>query len=40
VRPLPRLRGALRIFGGATILPDGTPALVLDVPTLVTPAHA
>jgi two-component system chemotaxis sensor kinase CheA len=40
VRPLPPLRGALRIFGGATILVDGTPALVLDVPSLVPPAHA
>ncbi|AHG90592.1 ATP-binding region ATPase domain protein [Gemmatirosa kalamazoonensis] len=35
VRPLPPLRGALRIFGGATILVDGTPALVLDAPTLL-----
>jgi two-component system chemotaxis sensor kinase CheA len=40
VRPLPPLRGALGIFGGATILVDGTPALVLDVSALVTPAHA
>jgi two-component system chemotaxis sensor kinase CheA len=35
VKPLPPLRGALRIFGGATILVDGTPALVLDAPALV-----
>jgi two-component system chemotaxis sensor kinase CheA len=40
VRPLPPLRGALGIFGGATILVDGTPALVLDVSALVTPAYA
>jgi two-component system chemotaxis sensor kinase CheA len=35
VRPLPPLNGALRIFGGATILVDGTPALVLDAPALL-----
>ena len=40
VRPLPPLRGALGIFGGATILMDGTPALVLDVSALVTPPLA
>ena len=38
VRPLPPLRGALRIFGGAAILVDGTTALVLDASALVTPA--
>jgi two-component system, chemotaxis family, sensor kinase CheA len=39
VKPLPRLRGALGAFGGATILVDGTPALVLDVPALLTLAR-
>jgi two-component system chemotaxis sensor kinase CheA len=38
VKPLPRLRGAPRLFGGVTILVDGTPALVLDVSSLVIPA--
>ncbi len=35
VKPLPPLRGAFRIFGGVTTLVDGTPALVLDVPALL-----
>nr|MCU0618752.1 chemotaxis protein CheW [Gemmatimonadaceae bacterium] len=30
VKPLPRVRGADRVAGGATLLGDGTPALLLD----------
>jgi two-component system chemotaxis sensor kinase CheA len=30
VKPLPRVRGADPVAGGATLLGDGTPALLLD----------
>jgi two-component system chemotaxis sensor kinase CheA len=35
VKRLPAVRGAFRIFGGATILEDGAPALILDAPALL-----
>lgn len=35
VKPLPPVRGTFRIFGGVTILEDGTPALVIDAPALL-----
>ena len=34
VKPLQRVRGAASIFSGGTILPDGTPSLILDINTL------
>jgi len=34
VKPLQRVRGAARMFSGGTILPDGTPSLILDINTL------
>lgn len=34
VKPLQRVRGAARLFSGGTILPDGTPSLILDINTL------
>ena len=36
VKRLPSVRGALRIFGGATILETGAVALIVDVPALLT----
>jgi two-component system, chemotaxis family, sensor kinase CheA len=35
VKRSPPVRGALRIFGGTTILGDGAPALILDAPALL-----
>ncbi len=35
VKRLPSVRGALRIFGGATILDTGAVALIVDVPALL-----
>ncbi|MDF1506079.1 ATP-binding protein, partial [Roseisolibacter sp. H3M3-2] len=35
VKRLPDVRGALRIFGGATILDTGAVALIVDVPALL-----
>jgi two-component system chemotaxis sensor kinase CheA len=35
VKRLPEVRGALRIFGGATILESGAVALIVDVPALL-----
>jgi len=35
VKRLPNVRGSFRIFGGATILEDGAPALILDAPALL-----
>ena len=35
VKRLPGVRGALRIFGGATILDTGAVALIVDVPALL-----
>jgi two-component system, chemotaxis family, sensor kinase CheA len=34
VKPLQRVRGAATMFSGGTILPDGTPSLILDINTL------
>ena len=34
VKPLQRVRGAAAMFSGGTILPDGTPSLILDINTL------
>ena len=34
VKPLQRVRGAASMFSGGTILPDGTPSLILDINTL------
>jgi two-component system, chemotaxis family, sensor kinase CheA len=34
VKPLQRVRGAAALFSGGTILPDGTPSLILDINTL------
>ena len=35
VKRLPGVRGALRIFGGASILDTGAVALILDLPALL-----
>jgi two-component system chemotaxis sensor kinase CheA len=35
VKRLPSVRGALRIFGGASILESGAVALILDLPALL-----
>ncbi len=34
VKPLQKVRGAAAMFSGGTILPDGTPSLILDINTL------
>ena len=34
VKPLQRVRGAASTFSGGTILPDGSPSLILDINTL------
>jgi two-component system chemotaxis sensor kinase CheA len=34
VKPLQKVRGAASKFSGGTILPDGTPSLILDINTL------
>ena len=34
VKPLQKVRGAASRFSGGTILPDGTPSLILDINTL------
>ncbi len=34
VKPLQKVRGAASMFSGGTILPDGTPSLILDINTL------
>ena len=34
VKPLQKMRGAAAMFSGGTILPDGTPSLILDINTL------
>jgi chemotaxis protein histidine kinase CheA len=34
VKPLQRVRGAAPMFSGGTILPDGTPSLILDINSL------
>ncbi len=34
VKPLQRVRGSASMFSGGTILPDGTPSLILDINTL------
>lgn len=34
VKPLQRVRGSASKFSGGTILPDGTPSLILDINTL------
>ncbi|MCC7053105.1 MAG: chemotaxis protein CheW [Gemmatimonadaceae bacterium] len=34
VKPLQRVRGAATLFSGGTILPDGTPSLILDINSL------
>ena len=35
VKRLPNVRGALRIFGGASILDGGAVALIVDLPALL-----
>ena len=34
VKPLQKVRGAVAMFSGGTILPDGTPSLILDINSL------
>ena len=34
VKPLQKVRGAAALFSGGTILPDGTPSLILDINSL------
>jgi chemotaxis protein histidine kinase CheA len=34
VKPLQKVRGAASTFSGGTILPDGTPSLILDINSL------
>lgn len=34
VKPLQKVRGAATMFSGGTILPDGTPSLILDINSL------
>lgn len=34
VKPMQRVRGAAPLFSGGTILPDGTPSLILDINSL------
>ena len=34
VKPLQKVRGAAAMFSGGTILPDGTPSLILDINSL------
>jgi len=35
VKPMPRVRGALNLFGGASILEDGSVTPIVDVPALL-----
>jgi len=35
VKPLDVVRGAAPWFSGATVLGDGSPALIIDVPSIV-----